>query len=122
MYKILLYLLLTSLLFADILPFQTINKANEAYNNGDYQESAKLFKQLNNSDPSVAYDEANAHYKAGQYDQALANYKRAKGVDEATRQYNMGNAHFQKGDLDKAINSYEASLKLREDKDARYNL
>jgi Ca-activated chloride channel family protein len=110
------------LLSADILPFQTIEKANKAYEKGDYSKSAKLFRSLDKDDPTVAYDEANAHYKAEAYDKALESYKKSKGIDEATRQYNMGNAYFKKDNLDLAIKSYKESLKIRDDEDTRYNL
>ena len=87
--KILLYLLLTSLLFADVFNFQTIEKANEAYNMGEFEKSAKLFGDLKKGEPVVAYDKANAEYKAGKYDEALKSYEKAKGVDEATLQHNI---------------------------------
>ena len=120
--KTLLYLLLTPLLFADIFPFQTIEKANQAYENGEFAKSTRLFKSLKKDEPTVAYNQANAQYKAGMYDEALKNYTKAKGIDEAIREYNIGNTYFKKNDLDKAIASYEKALKIREDEDTRYNL
>ncbi|RUM76620.1 MAG: hypothetical protein DSZ11_00345 [Sulfurovum sp.] len=124
MFKLLL-ILFPMLLVADmdnIFPFQIIKKANRAYRVGDYTQSIKLFKSLEKDDPSVVYNLANAEYKLGHYDTALHYYERAKGVNEATRLYNIGNIYFRKKELDRAIESYEASLAFREDVDTRYNL
>jgi Ca-activated chloride channel family protein len=106
----------------DILPFQVIEEAKEAYNRGDYVKSAELFGSLESDDPSVAYDIANAYYKAKKYSDALHHYAKAKGVDEATRIFNMGNCYFQKGDFSRAIKLYTNSLKLRADDDVKHNL
>jgi Ca-activated chloride channel family protein len=106
----------------DILPFQVIEEAKEAYNRGDYVKSAELFGSLESDDPSVAYDIANAYYKAKKYSDALHHYAKAKGVDEATRLFNMGNCYFQKGDFSRAIKLYTNSLKLRADDDVKHNL
>ena len=122
MNKIIIYIFFTNILFADIFNFQTIEKANKAYENGEFSKSATLFNSLSKDDPSVAYDEGNAHYKAGNYDEALNAYNKAEGMDEATRSYNMGNSYFQKKELDKAIKAYEKSLKFKEDVDTQHNL
>jgi len=113
---------LAELLPDDILPFQIIDKANEAYEKGEFRKSIRLFNSLNSNDPTVLYDQANAEYKAGMYDDALMHYVKAKGVDEATRLYNMGNSYFKKGNLNLAIKYYTASLKLKSDDDVMHNL
>lgn len=118
-----LYLLLTPVvLFADIFPFQTIEKANQAYKQGEFHKSARLFQSLKKDEPTVAYNLANALYKAGMYDEALKNYAKAKGVDDATREHNIGNTYFKKNELYRAIEHYENALKIREDVETRYNL
>ena len=120
--KLSLYFILSTLIFADFLPFQTIDKANRAYEKGEYKKSAKLFNSLEQNDSTVKYNEANALYKAGLYDKALNAYDKAEGIDEMTRQYNMGNSYFKKGELKRAIACYEEALKMGEDEDTRYNL
>ena len=121
-----LLILLPLTLFAGLLdnlfPFQTIEKANNAYRLREYNKSIKLFDSLKKDDPSVDYNQANAEYKVGKYDSALLSYHKAKGVDEATRQHNIGNIYFKKKDWDMAIKHYEFSLAVREDKDTRFNL
>ena len=119
---LLLLLTVDSFLLADSFDFQTIEKAKRAYESGEFKRSAELFSTLDKDDPSVAYDRANALYKAGAYDEALLSYEKAKGVDEVQRLHNMGNSYFKKNDLDKAIELYEKALKLKSDKDTKYNL
>ena len=122
MTKILLIALSFSFLQADLFDFQTIDKANQAYQRGEFRESAKLFGSLKKDDPSVVYDRANALYKAGYYDDALKEYAKIKGFNEAERLHNIGNCYFKKRDFTRAIKSYERALKMREDADTRYNL
>ena len=122
MNKVVFYLLGSSLLFADIFSFQTIDRAEEAYANGEYFKSAQIFKTVEKDDPVVAYNIANAQYKAKMYDQALRSYIKAKGIDEATREYNIGNVYFQKEEFRKAISHYKNALSLRADEDTAHNL
>ena len=122
MNRLILLLVTSNILLADIFTFQTINKAKEAYEKGEFRKSARLFGRLKENDPSVAYDKANAFYKTGSYDEALNAYEKAQGVDEAARLYNMGNSYFQKKEWDRAIEHYEKALNLKEDADTRYNL
>jgi Ca-activated chloride channel family protein len=134
-HRLLIIFMFTPMLFADvtvpslskfipddILPFQIIDKANDAYEKGDFRKSISLFKSLHSNDPAVIYDQANAEYKAGMYDEALKHYAQAKGVDEATRLYNMGNSYFKKGDFKLSIKYYTASLRLKSDEDVMHNL
>ena len=113
---------LTELIPKNILPFQIIDQANKAYKKKEFRKSVMLFKSLKSNNPVVLYNQANAEYKAGMYDEALKHYAQAKGVDEATRLYNMGNSYFKKGDFKFAIKYYMASLKLKSDDDVMYNL
>ena len=122
LYLSLFYFLSPISLFSDMFPFQTIEKANKAYIDGKFRTSARLFNTLDRKDAFVAYNRANAYYKAGMYDASERSYIRAKGVDEATRTYNLGNVYFKKREFDKAIDSYEHSLTVREDSDTRFNL
>ncbi len=61
-----------------------------------------------------------SYYKAGDYDAALHEFKKA---NDATGLYNQGNAHAKLGQMDDAINAYEKSLALNPDnEDAQKNL
>ncbi len=117
-------LFLPIFLLAGILDFQKISKAEDAYSKGDYKNSLKHLKSLKKDTPSYYYDLGNSYYKTANYKSAISAYKRAKGdgVDESARLHNLGNSYFKKGDLKKAIIAYEASLKIKENRDTRYNL
>ena len=70
------------------------------------------------------FDEANAAYADGRYDEAAAMYQAL--IDEApdaVLYYNLGNARFKQGELAQAILNYERALRLKPNyKDAQYNL
>ena len=86
-------------------------KAQQAFDAGDYERSAGLF-----NDPEW---KAAAEYKAGSYEQVL---ETLKDSDNARTHYNRGNALAQSGRLVEAVAAYEDALKLEPDhEDAAYN-
>ena len=122
MNKIYILILSSGFLWANLLDFKTIAQANRAYEKGEFTKSATLFGSLEKESSVVAYNRANALYKARKYDEALEQYAKAKGVDEAQRLHNMGNSYFKKQAWDKAIEHYEKALNVKEDSDTRFNL
>jgi tetratricopeptide (TPR) repeat protein len=75
-------------------PMQLFEKANEHYQQGNYQQSIRLYDSI---------------LKAGYISPELY--------------FNLGNAHYKAGELPAAILNYERALKLRPaDKDTEYNL
>ena len=70
------------------------------------------------------FDEANAAYAEGRYDEAAALYQAV--LDEqpdAQVYYNLGNTRYKQGELAQAILCYERALRLRPNyADAKYNL
>ena len=84
--------------------------------------TAILFSTLTFAQTS--FDDANAAYADGRYDEAAALYQTM--IDEqpdAALYYNLGNAEFKQGELAQAILNYERALRLRPNyKDAQYNL
>jgi len=122
MRKLIIWLLLSGFLMADILDFKTINSANVAYEQGDFKRSEALFNTLDLKEPTLIYNRANAAYKAGEYEKALRLYQQAKGVDEARRLHNMGNVYFQQKRWQEAIAHYAKALQLRNDEDTEFNL
>ncbi|MCW8895248.1 VWA domain-containing protein, partial [Sulfurimonas sp.] len=128
--------ILFSLLFtnvhveAGILDFVELNKAKEAYEKGNYDESAKLYEKYakESANGESYYNAANAYYKQKKYKEAIESYKKATfDTPEArAKNYsNLGNAYVKEqgeDSLQKAIESYEKSLEIQEDKDTRENL
>ena len=72
----------------------------------------------------TTFDEANAAYAEGRYDEAATLYQAM--IDEqpdAVLYYNLGNARFKQGELAQSILNYERALRLKPNyKDAQYNL
>lgn len=112
------------LLFASILNFQTIQKANEAYNVNDFKTSSKEFSNLEQS-TQRDYNLANSLYKENKYKEAIDIYKSIKTKDnndlKFKKLHNLANSYVKTNDLRSALNSYEQALKLKEDKQTREN-
>ena len=101
---------------AGILDWYYINQANKAYQNGDYNKSAKLFKQLHQN-----YNYANSLYKLKKYKEALKIYNSLTQQEKVI--YNEANCLAKMKKIDEAIKKYKEALKLNpKDKDAKYNL
>ncbi len=109
-------LFLTTNSKAGILDWYYINEANKAYKEGDYNKSAKLFKELHQN-----YNYANSLYKLKKYQEALKVYKNLKQTEKVI--YNEANCLAKMKKIDEAIKKYKEALKLNpKDKDAKYNL
>jgi tetratricopeptide (TPR) repeat protein len=71
------------------------------------------------------FEDGNAAYKAGHYDQAVAAYQEvlAYGIADPRALYNLGNAYFKMGKIGLAIVQYERALRLApSDQEIRDNL
>lgn len=71
------------------------------------------------------YNQGNAAFLAGQFDEAVALYEKARGQgsDDARLFYNMGCAHLRAGRLGQAIRFFEmARVRAPRDADIRFNL
>lgn len=81
--------------------------------------------QTDDASYKVWFDEANASYNEGNYEQALAQYNQIvdAGMESAALYYNMGNTYYKMKDYPHAILYYEKSLKLDPgNEDVRTNL
>ncbi len=60
------------------------------------------------------YNQGNAHYEEGKFDEAIEDYKKAIELEsEFTEAYNnLGNAYGRKGDYDEAIINYTKAMKI----------
>ncbi|QOY51300.1 VWA domain-containing protein [Candidatus Sulfurimonas baltica] len=115
---------------AGMLDFMELNKAKEAYEKGDFENSAKLYEEYAKESGSGEgyYNSGNSYYKQKKYKEALESYKKATfdtPEGRAKNFSNIGNAHVKEasqGSLEKAVEAYEKSLEESEDKNTRENL
>ena len=106
---------------AGLLDFDYLNKAKSAYEKGDYEAASKNWDKVQSDE--ATYDKANALYKQKKYEEALTLYQSISDEKLAFEKlHNMGNAQAQLGKTDDAIKSYEEALKIKEDKDTKFNL
>ena len=107
---------------AGILDWYYLDKAKEAYNQGNYQKSYEVYSKFNNDE--AKFNAADSLYKMKKYKQALKLYSEIKDKKLKEKSlYNQGNCYAKMGKIDEAIKSYEESLKINpNDKDAKYNL
>ncbi|MEK6658841.1 MAG: VWA domain-containing protein, partial [Campylobacterota bacterium] len=128
--------LLISLLFnpsyaqAGVFDFMELKKAKEAYENGKFEESAKLYEKYakESAKPEAYFNAGNAFYKQKKYKEAIESYNKAAFADEnakAKNFSNLGNAYAKEANQDslqKAKEAYEKSLGIKEGKETRENL
>jgi Ca-activated chloride channel family protein len=115
---------------AGVLDFMELNKAKEAYNNGEFEKSAEVYNKYaqDNLNAESYYNAGNSFYKQKKYKKAIESYKKATIENKELRAKNysnLGNAYVKeagKDSLQKAVESYEESLKIKEDKEIRENL
>ncbi len=122
MKKVLLLIFCSIFLYAGLLDFRDISKAQNSYNKGDYKSAISEYKKIKDKD-GAAYDLANSYYKAKEYKKALSEYEKVSDPKlKFKKLHNMGNTYANLGKIDEAIKSYEEALKIKKDKDTLYNL
>jgi len=115
---------------AGVLDFMQLKEAKDAYEKGEYEKSAQLYSEYAevSKNGESYFNEANALYKQGKFDEALSSYQKATFDTDKARannSANMGNAFVKQAkpeSLEKAVKAYEKSLELNEDKNVRENL
>jgi len=122
-HKIVIALTAPLLLSASLLDFRALDEAKEGYAEGNYSKAIASFERLEQKSDEVLYDEANSYYKLKDYKKAKELYSAIKKESLAfNKWHNLGNCHAQLGELDEGIKAYEKALKIKEDKDTRFNL
>jgi len=111
-------------LSASIFDFQILNEAKKAYESGDYEKSAKLYKKIAEDGKDEAkFNAADALYKAEKFQEALKLFKSISSDNlQFKKLHNIGNCYAKLKKFDDAISMYEKALKIKEDKDTRFNL
>ncbi|OQX73451.1 MAG: hypothetical protein B6D59_05585 [Campylobacteraceae bacterium 4484_4] len=112
---------------ASMLDFRVIQKAQKAYQNGEYAKAAALYEKLVRSKQNAAtfYALGNAYYKSGKYQKALVSYGHVITKDpelEYKKEFNMGNCYFQMQKYRKALELYLQAQKIHDSEDLRYNI
>ncbi len=122
MKKIILLIFCAIFLQAGLLDFLTVNNANKSYIDKDYKSAIKEYQKIENKQ-GAKYDLANSYYKAKDYKKALSEYGKVNNPNlKFQKLHNMGNTYAKLGKIDEAIKSYEDALKIKQDKDTKYNL
>ncbi len=118
--------LLITLLTAESNP----REANEAYNNGDYETAARLYREAIDDDPENAklhFNLGNTLMMLGENEQAIVAYERFMELAEtseekALSEYNIGHFEAIAEQWQKAASRFKQALLLNpDDEDARYN-
>jgi len=102
---------------AGVMDFRILEKANSAYLDKKYEQSAQLFgeyQQLHDS-PQIRYNYANALFKAGHYERARYWYERVVTSDPRLREWveiNLKKLPIDKSEkLPKKVNKSEKKIK-----------
>lgn len=115
---------------AGFMDFKLLHDAQEAYRAEEYNRSAGLYAEYawQTRSNEALYDQANALYRGGRYNDAAKVYKHVFFADR-NRQFdvlhNLGNAFARQGERHsyaKAIAAYEKALQIKEEAQTRENL
>jgi len=122
--KVVALLFAAIFLNAGVFDFVTLKKAKEAYEKGEYKKAASLYEKIaEEGSVEAKFNAADALYKSGDYKSAL---KLFESVDSPALKFeklhNIGNCYAKLGEIDKGIEAYEEALKIKSDKDTRFNL
>ncbi len=110
--------------YASILDFKTIDEANIAYKNKEYEKASNSFSNFLEKNEGK-YNYGNALYKQGKYKDALKNFSDIETTNddlEFKKLHNMGNSYVKLNDLENAKKMYEKALKIKNDKETKENL
>lgn len=125
--------ILSLLILALFFSAATVNdarKANEAYNNGDYERAAELYRQAieqNPDDPRLHFNLGNSLYQMGRTDEARESFERYKRLAENNQErsmadYNVGRMLIDNEQYEEASEYFKEALKNNPaDADARHN-
>jgi len=118
-------LLYNTELRANSLDFMNIDNANSQYKKGDYKKAINSWLNLESDESEVSYNIANAYYKSKQYQKAIDYFDKVEFYSSQAKSfvlYNKANSYVKLKDYEKAKELYKESIKLNDDKNAKYNL
>ncbi len=120
---------LTAFLLMGFAP-EEARKANEAYDNGEYERAIALFKKAIDAEPDnpkLFYNLASAQAKAGNSEEAIRTFEQFKNMTDdperrAMANYDIGNILAEEKKWDQALDYYKRSLRyMAGDEDAKHN-
>lgn len=126
--RVLFFLILAFFLTA--VSVDDARRANEAFENGNYQEAVELYRQAIEQDPENAklhFNLASALHKLGQTEEAMQTYDRFENLTESSEEqsfasYNQGTMLTEQDKYDEAAEFFKEALKKNpNDPDARHN-
>jgi len=109
---------------ANLLDFYYISKAEKLYKDKKYQQSIKLFENLDKN-LEITYNLANALYKATRYKEAIQKYKELLSTNTKLKfkiLHNIANSYVKLDKLYLAKKYYEKSLKINKNSLSKENL
>jgi Ca-activated chloride channel family protein len=110
-------------LCGNIIDDINIYQANQLLDKKEYQKAYDTLDNISNKSDKIYYNMANTLYKQGKYKEAIKNYDKVKQTSlNYKKLHNLGNSYAKLKDYDKAIKSYEEALRVKNDKDTKYNL
>lgn len=104
--------------------FQTIEEANKAYNEQNYNKAANAYESVKKSE-EASYNLANSLYKEGKFKEAINEYKNIQSDNKDLnyqKLHNLGNSYVKAKNLQEAKKTYEEALKIKNDKQTKENL
>ena len=110
---------------ASLNEFSAKNTQDEAYAEKKSLEELERFKKRAGRSPEDHYNLGNAHYRAGQYEEAITVYKEIRSSDAGLKAklfHNLGNAYVRMEMFDEARAAYKKSLIIAYDKETDENL
>ncbi len=123
MKKLFLFFIMIFALNASMLDFSYLKKAKEAYEKGDFDKAITSYQKIKKPNDEVRFNLADSYYKKGKYQKAAELYKSIEDKKlQFQKLHNLGNCYANLKKIDEGIKAYEKALKIKEDKDTRYNL
>ncbi len=123
MKKLFLFFIMIFALNASMLDFSYLKKAKEAYEKGDFDKAITSYQKIEKPNDEVRFNLADSYYKKGKYQKAAELYKSIEDKKlQFKKLHNLGNCYANLKKIDEGIKAYEKALKIKEDKDTRYNL
>jgi len=106
---------------SSLLDFKYIKDAKSAYLSGDYKRAEELYSKIEKDE--AKFNLGDSLYREGKYREAIEVFNSISNKKlEAKKLHNIGNSYAKLGEIEKAIKAYEDALKIKFDKDTKYNL